>query len=88
MDVSKIIDYFEHSFLKDLLANPSVTDISYNGQDIYYVDNEYGRLKSDISIDKIIAIFMERHFTDDMILNHFIAFEPTISGYYSVSLAR
>lgn len=55
MDVSKIIDYFEHSFLKDLLANPSVTDISYNGQDIYYVDNEYGRLKSDISIDKTTA---------------------------------
>ena len=55
MDVNKTIDFFENSFLKDLLSNPNVTDISYNGQDIYYVDNEYGRLKSDLSIDKTMA---------------------------------
>ena len=52
MDVNKIISFFEESFLKDLLINDKVTDISYNGQDIYYVHNDFGRQKSDISIDK------------------------------------
>ena len=52
MDVNKIISFFEESFLKDLLINDKVTDISYNGQDIYYVHNDFGRQKSDIPIDK------------------------------------
>lgn len=52
MDVNKIVAFFEESFLKDLLINEKVTDISYNGQDIFYVHNDYGRLKSDINIDK------------------------------------
>ena len=52
MDTLKTIDYLEHSFLEPLLGNPNVTDISYNGQDIYYVDNDLGRLKSDIAINK------------------------------------
>ena len=52
MDVIKIVNFLEQSFLKDLLMNEDVTDISYNGQDIYYVDNNLGRLKSDIVIDK------------------------------------
>ena len=52
MDVNKTITFLEESFLKELLLNPKVTDISYNGQDIYYVDNDYGRRKSKIEIDK------------------------------------
>ena len=55
MDVDKIVAYIENSFLKDLLVNPNVTDVSYNGQDIYYVDNDFGRVKSEISIDKNAA---------------------------------
>ena len=52
MEVRKTINYLEESFLKPLLENSNITDISYNGQDIFYVHNDYGRLKSDISISK------------------------------------
>ena len=52
MDVSKTITFIENSFLKELLEKEDITDISYNGQDIFYVDNYLGRLKSDISINK------------------------------------
>ena len=52
MDVNRAITFLEESFLQELLFNPKVTDISYNGQDIYYVHNDYGRLKSDTSIEK------------------------------------
>ena len=55
MDVNKIVTFFEESFLKDLLSNDKVTDISYNGQDIFYVHNDYGRLKSDIALDNQTA---------------------------------
>lgn len=52
MDIDKTISYIENSFLKPLLVKSNITDISYNGQDIYFVDNDFGRLKSDISITK------------------------------------
>ena len=55
MDTSKIVDYLEHSFLAPLLGNTKITDISYNGLDIYYVDNDLGRLKSEVIIDKQTA---------------------------------
>ena len=55
MDVQKAIKYLEESFLKDLLINPNVTDVSYNGEDIFYVDNDFGRVKSDIVIEKQTA---------------------------------
>ena len=55
MDVIKAINYLEESFLKDLLINPKVTDISYNGEDVFYVDNDFGRLKSDICIERQVA---------------------------------
>lgn len=50
MDIDKTITFFESSFLRPLLEKSSVTDISYNGKDIYYVDNLLGRLKSNIKI--------------------------------------
>ena len=52
MDVNKAITFLENSFLKDLLSNKNITDISYNGENIYIVDNDFGRLKSKISISK------------------------------------
>lgn len=52
MDIDKTITFLESSFLKKLFTKEDITDISYNGQDIYYVDNYLGRLKSDISITK------------------------------------
>ena len=51
MDVNKLIDFFEHSFLSDLLAKESVTDISYNGEQIYYQDNRLGRLKRKAAVE-------------------------------------
>lgn len=50
MEVNKLIEYLENSFLSLLLKDSDVTDISFNGEDIYYLDNKYGRLKSDIKI--------------------------------------
>ena len=52
MDIDKTITFLENSFLKELFAKDDITDISYNGKDIYYVDNFLGRLKSKISITK------------------------------------
>ena len=52
MDIDKTITFLENSFLKDLFVKEDITDISYNGKDIFYVDNYLGRLKSNISITK------------------------------------
>lgn len=43
MDVKKVVNYFENSFLKELLDDPEITDISYNGAGIYYLHNLLGR---------------------------------------------
>ena len=51
MDAKKLIEYLESSFLKPLLVDQNVTDISYNGEAIFYVDNNKGRCKSDIIMD-------------------------------------
>ncbi|MBR5996924.1 MAG: type II/IV secretion system ATPase subunit [Bacilli bacterium] len=51
MDVNKLITYIENSFLSDLLMNESVTDISYNGESIYYLDNNLGRQKRDTQVE-------------------------------------
>ena len=45
MDIDKTITFLENSFLKELFTKKDITDISYNGKDIYYVDNYLGRLK-------------------------------------------
>ena len=55
MDVKKLTDYLESSFLKDLLSLNSVTDISYNGDNIYYIDNRYGRLRRDVEVEPQLA---------------------------------
>ena len=38
-----------NSFLKPLLLD-EITDITYNGKDIYYQTNDKGKLKSDIKV--------------------------------------
>ena len=50
MEQSNALTYIKNSFLKDLLNDENITDISYNGQDLYYVHNLYGRRKADIKI--------------------------------------
>lgn len=45
MNKDALINYIENSFLKELLEKKDVTDISYNGKDIYYLTNLEGRKK-------------------------------------------
>ena len=55
MDKNRAIYYIENSFLSPLLYEDDITDISYNGKDIYYVSNTTGRKKSDIVIEHQLA---------------------------------
>lgn len=50
MNKEKTILYIENSFLSPLINDEEVTDISYNGETIYYVSNSLGRNKADIVI--------------------------------------
>jgi len=47
---SEATKYLEGSFLGGLLRDEAVTDISYNGSGLYYVDNRFGRKKADIAL--------------------------------------
>ena len=50
MNHEEIVTFIENSFLKDIIFKDGITDISYNGRDIYYLDNIKGRQKSEILI--------------------------------------
>ena len=50
MNKEKMILYIENCFLSPLINDEEVTDISYNGESIYYVSNSLGRKKADIVI--------------------------------------
>ena len=71
MDKTKAITYIESSFLSPLFKDSNITDISYNGEGIYYLSNIKGRSKSDIVIThgvakdfiRQIANFTERQFS-------------------------
>ena len=52
MDHKKVVEFIKNSFLHNLLENENVTDISYNGDSIFYMDNQFGRNKSNIEISK------------------------------------
>ena len=45
-DVSKASLYLENSMLKSLLEKPDITDISFNGESIFYQSSFYGRKKA------------------------------------------
>lgn len=47
------VEYLESSFLSSLLKMEGITDISYNGKDIYFVSNSLGRQKSDIVVSEL-----------------------------------
>lgn len=51
MNKERVISYLETSFLKEILKDKDVTDISFNGQNIYYLHNFLGRQKSEIELD-------------------------------------
>ena len=38
----KLVAFMENSFLSGLLREKAVTDISWNGESIFYMDNAYG----------------------------------------------
>lgn len=52
MDKNKALMFLENSFLEPLLKREEITDISFNGECIYYVDNHYGRQKYDEHVDE------------------------------------
>lgn len=52
MDKNSLITYIESSFIKDIISNKEITDISYNGRDIYYVSNLTGRHKNKETISQ------------------------------------
>lgn len=52
MQKEKAISFISSSFLSPLLEDENITDISYNGDSIFYLHNLKGRQKSDISIDE------------------------------------
>ena len=51
MDKEKALYYLENSFLASLFKDEDITDVTYNGADIYYVSNRYGRAKSNIVVE-------------------------------------
>lgn len=67
----KLVAFMESSFLSDLLREKAVTDISWNGESIFYMDNAYGRKKSDMPLTneevgsflRQIANFSEKQFS-------------------------
>ena len=52
----RLIDYIDSSFLKPLLEIETITDISFNGVSIFYMDNVLGRKKYSEEINKEQAI--------------------------------
>ena len=55
MDKAKAIYYIENSFLASLIKDEEITDISYNGESIFYVSNELGRKKSSIEVEQQVV---------------------------------
>jgi len=46
---AKLIQYFEHSFLGPLLKDAAITDITFNGRQLHYVHNLWGRRRHEPS---------------------------------------
>lgn len=57
----KLIEFIENSFLKELLERESITDISFNGEKLFYQDNLSGRLQSDLVVtnDEVYAFLRQ-----------------------------
>lgn len=53
MDINKAITFVESSFLSALLKDCDITDISYNGENIFYLHNLYGRKLADINLNEV-----------------------------------
>lgn len=51
---NRAVEYLENSFLKDLISDDQITDISFNGENVYYVHNKKGRIKSDLIVENAL----------------------------------
>lgn len=49
--LKKLLSYLETSFLRPLINDYLITDISFNGRELFYQHNDFGRLKSEIIIN-------------------------------------
>ncbi|HKL72749.1 MAG TPA: ATPase, T2SS/T4P/T4SS family [Candidatus Onthovivens sp.] len=49
---NQLIEFIETSFLKPLIDVSDITDISFNGEDLFYQDNYKGRTKARMKIDQ------------------------------------
>ena len=52
MDKEKLLLTLNNSFLSPLLNDSQITDISYNGESIYYLHNLLGRNRSEIEVNE------------------------------------
>ena len=52
MDKEKLLLTLNNSFLSPLLSDSQITDISYNGESIYYLHNLLGRNRSEIEVNE------------------------------------
>ena len=50
-DPSRLVEFIENSFLAPLLQRRDITDITYNGEAIYYDDRFHGHRASSIRVD-------------------------------------
>lgn len=59
--LAKIGGLLSDCFIHELLETPTVTDISYNGSEIYYLDNKKGRCKfeTDVTSDDIYSFLRQ-----------------------------
>ena len=58
---NEIRKYLEESFLSELLQDSEITDISYNGESLFYLHNLKGRQKSDIEVSKdTVMVFIRQ----------------------------
>lgn len=57
----KLIEFIENSFLKEFFERESITDISFNGEKLFYQDNLSGRLQSDLVVtnDEVYAFLRQ-----------------------------
>ena len=53
MDINKALTFIESSFLSPLLKDSDITDISFNGENIFYLHNLYGRKLAEINMDVV-----------------------------------
>lgn len=61
MDKNELIKYIENSFLKEILAIDNVTDVSYNGTNLYYVTNTGGRMKYPYKVEpEVVRDFLRQ----------------------------